>query len=228
MYFSRFISGMISSSWSSSSSGASSMLSAAFATPGVISTPASASLASSSLLSSSSSTHLNNYSPTPSSSDDGIESDAGCVDPNWQDNSSSSSIEPRKKRTRIIFKCTWPGCECTKEACFDIEAHVRSVHLADQDVGENEEEFYYTEVEVPDLASPALQPPQTPSLGGSSLPPSFTITPTISFNQTLQSPQLGHMSQPALNLSSMAFSPTLSHLDMVRPPSEGTVTRKYL
>jgi len=53
---------------------------------------------------------------------------------------------------------------------------------------DHEEEFYYTEVEIPDL-SPTL----SSSYGGSSI----------------------------MGLG-MAFSPTLSHMDMVRPPSEGT------
>ena len=61
--------------------------------------------------------HDNNASPTPSSSDDGIESDSG----EWD--------EPQKKKTKLIFKCTWRGCSMIKESCFEIEAHVRYAHL---------------------------------------------------------------------------------------------------
>lgn len=110
---------------------------------------------------------------------------------------------------------------------------------------EQEEEFYYTEVEISDLSSPAPAPLGPAS---ASLPPSFTMSATPiqnmhhQYNQSLQP----HQQQPhqlqllpqqhhhhhqhavslssSVNLSSMAFSPTLSHLDMVRPASEGKKT----
>ncbi|CAG7836547.1 unnamed protein product [Allacma fusca] len=157
-------SGMISSSWSSSSSsGASSWLSNNGSGSGLSGSGTLGEM------------HYNNCSPTPSSSDDGIESDSG----DWD--------EPRKKKTKLIFKCTWPGCSMVKESCFEIEAHVRYAHLGpkNEESGDHEEEFYYTEEEVSDLSSPA----PSSSFGGSSG-------------------------------VSMAFSPTLSHMDMVRPPSE--------
>jgi len=101
------VAAMISSSWSSSSSGASSWLSSAQGSSGSGGAP----------ISSSYEMHYNNFSPTPSSSDDGIESDLCDVD------------EPSKKKTRVIFKCTWRGCTMVKERCFEIEAHVRYAHL---------------------------------------------------------------------------------------------------
>ncbi|XP_019867464.1 zinc finger protein 395 isoform X1 [Aethina tumida] len=57
---------------------------------------------------------------------------------------------PRKKKnlTRIIYQCTWPSCIKTTQTNQDIEAHVRNEHLKDKLCAENEEEFYYTELEV--------------------------------------------------------------------------------
>lgn len=166
---------MISSSWSSSSSsGASSWLSgASFGSSSSTGSGISGSMPSSGIAigggggSSSNSSHsnhshrssnspaggeifhLSNYSPTPSSSDDGIESDNGGasygssvgIGNNAVGGGGSGSVksgsedfllnwdEPRKKRTKVIFKCTWPGCTMIKETCFEIEAHVRYAHL---------------------------------------------------------------------------------------------------
>ncbi|OXA58169.1 zinc finger protein 704 [Folsomia candida] len=159
--------GMISSSWSSSSSsGASSWFGSAsnqsvVGSLGAVSSPGEL--------------HFNSNSPTPSSSDEGVESDIG----DWE--------EPRRKRKKI-FKCTFPGCTMIKERCLDIEGHVRAAHLGgnQSSADDREEEFYYTEIEV------SLDLPSSPaSFGGSS------------------SNGLG-----------MAFSPTMSHMDMARPWSQ--------
>ncbi|GLV41426.1 Glucose transporter 4 enhancer factor [Carabus blaptoides fortunei] len=57
---------------------------------------------------------------------------------------------PRKKKaSRIVFQCTWPGCLVITTTCTAIEAHVRTTHLSDiKPLQEHEEEFYYTEVEM--------------------------------------------------------------------------------
>lgn len=39
------------------------------------------------------------------------------------------SSKARAGKTRIVFKCTWPGCARQYDLCSDIERHVRSVHL---------------------------------------------------------------------------------------------------
>ncbi|XP_052120306.1 zinc finger protein 395 isoform X2 [Frankliniella occidentalis] len=73
-------------------------------------------------------------------------------------------IPKKKKATRMVFQCTWPGCLYLTTTCASIESHVRNSHLgprtasggpapgADgedgEDMSDHEEEFYYTEVEL--------------------------------------------------------------------------------
>ena len=57
---------------------------------------------------------------------------------------------------KVVYQCTYPGCRiAAMKSVRAIEAHVRKEHLGrpenhPQDDGE--EEFYYTEVEVPSVA----------------------------------------------------------------------------
>ncbi|XP_033607206.1 zinc finger protein 704 isoform X3 [Cryptotermes secundus] len=63
---------------------------------------------------------------------------------------------PRKKKaSRMVFQCTWPGCLVITTTCAAIEGHVRKMHLGprkttenDLELSDHEEEFYYTEVEL--------------------------------------------------------------------------------
>lgn len=63
---------------------------------------------------------------------------------------------PRKKKTirRIVFQCTWPGCQIETNMCETIEAHVRKDHLNCDKTNDREEEFYYTEREVNESSPP--------------------------------------------------------------------------
>ncbi|XP_040565257.1 zinc finger protein 395 isoform X1 [Lepeophtheirus salmonis] len=82
-------------------------------------------------------------------SDEGILSDQS---------SAVDSDEPTKRikteHVRIIYQCTWPGCNVFKEVCSDIERHIRKVHLRkaepeSEEENDHEEEFYFTEIDVP-------------------------------------------------------------------------------
>ena len=58
------------------------------------------------------------------------------------------------EHVQTIYQCTWPGCQVRKELCDDIEAHVREQHLrraapANREDDDHEEEFYYTEIDIP-------------------------------------------------------------------------------
>ncbi|XP_034238346.1 zinc finger protein 395 [Thrips palmi] len=72
-------------------------------------------------------------------------------------------IPKKKKATRMVFQCTWPGCLYLTTTCASIESHVRNSHLGPRqnreagkdaedgesdDLSDHEEEFYYTEVEL--------------------------------------------------------------------------------
>nr|XP_053635677.1 zinc finger protein 704-like isoform X2 [Cherax quadricarinatus] len=150
--------------------------------------------------------------------------------------------------TRTMFKCTWIGCQEMTAACDAIERHIRSTHLgreeinsdhsdSDSDDDDHEEEFYWTEVEVnvatwvdpcePLVASitPAVTPAPLTTLKLITSPPTPTsnsphavgITfPTVPVQQS--QPQYIHVSSP----------PTLSHMDMARPPHEDPRYKQHL
>ena len=56
---------------------------------------------------------------------------------------------------KVVYQCTYPGCKIAAvKSIRSIEAHVRREHLgrADDHPDDGEEEFYYTEVEIPSTA----------------------------------------------------------------------------
>ena len=56
---------------------------------------------------------------------------------------------------KVVYQCTYPGCKIAAvKSIRSIEAHVRKEHLgrADDHPDDGEEEFYYTEVEIPSTA----------------------------------------------------------------------------
>lgn len=104
----------------------------------------------------------------------------------------------RRVHTHTVYKCTWPKCRMITSTCSAIERHVRTAHLGssgsenDSDLSDHEEEFYYTELEIS-----AEHGPQ-PIVPGSAACP-------------------GSVASSALYASP---PPTLSHMDMARPPHE--------
>lgn len=139
----------------------------------------------------------------------------GQLDPESTDTLSSkqqnASSEKCKSGCKVVFQCTWRGCSMQFEACEEVEKHVRSQHLRDSDLTDNEEEFYYTEIEMDlleeDNLNSHLEAPLSPE--GSSdrgLP-----REEVSFSSIYTS-----------------SAPTLSHLDMVRPPHEDPEYRRTL
>ena len=56
---------------------------------------------------------------------------------------------------KVVYQCTYPGCRVAAvKSVRAIEAHVRREHLKrpDDHPDDGEEEFYYTEVEIPSTA----------------------------------------------------------------------------
>ncbi len=92
-----------------------------------------------------------------------------------------------------------------------IESHVRSSHLGprqiDEEISDHEEEFYYTEVEEEGDEEIADQQSTT-------LPPmAEVVESSVAQTQSFQQPNAtGWMA---------SSPPTLSHMDMARPPHEG-------
>nr|XP_027206951.1 SLC2A4 regulator-like [Penaeus vannamei] len=148
-----------------------------------------------------------------------------------------------------MFKCTWAGCQEMTSACDAIERHIRAIHLGREEVSsehsdsdsddedDHEEEFYWREVEVnvatwvdpcEPLVAPVVPPPTPPA------PPAMTVTvapspptPPAAVAQPMgvgippgpiqpSHPQYIHVSSP----------PTLSHMDMARPPHEDPEYRR--
>lgn len=107
------------------------------------------------------------------------------------------SAEPGcPKRKRVLYKCMWKECGERFSTCKDVERHVRVKHLGRGDESEDsassdhEEEFYYTESE---------EEGDLESDSGSTL--------------------LGEHGECAHSIYTSS-APTLSHLDMARPPHE--------
>ncbi|XP_022255465.1 zinc finger protein 395-like [Limulus polyphemus] len=111
-----------------------------------------------------------------------------------------------KRKTRTLFQCTWPGCGKQYYLCEDVEKHVRMRHLRRSKTqisdlsDDHEEEFYYTEIEIDHHPTP---PPASPE--GST-------------DSVLLSPELANIYTSS--------APTLSHLDMVKPPHENPEYRE--
>ncbi|KAK3088311.1 hypothetical protein FSP39_017343 [Pinctada imbricata] len=92
------------------------------------------------------------FFPTSYTKDDEIDIDIDEEDEDFDD-----VIEPRKRlkilghRRKMLFRCTWKGCNKKEVTRPEIERHVRTAHLgcndSDSDLSDHEEEFYYTEIE---------------------------------------------------------------------------------
>jgi len=67
----------------------------------------------------------------------------------YEGRSRSNSNKPK-----VVYQCTYPGCRIAAvKSIRAIEAHVRKEHLgrAENHPDDGEEEFYYTEVEIPNV-----------------------------------------------------------------------------
>jgi len=92
-------------------------------------------------------------SPPLSSSTGTSTADEGIV----KDLFSSEQMRSRSThyKPKVVYQCTYPGCKIAAvKSIRSIEAHVRKEHLgrADDHPDDGEEEFYYTEVEIPSTA----------------------------------------------------------------------------
>lgn len=105
------------------------------------------------------------------------------------------------EHVQTIYQCTWPGCLVRRELCDAIEAHVREEHLrkeapVNREEDDHEEEFYYTEIDIP------LQ--------------IYQPTKVVAKKLVLAPPQEQDQEE-----SSAPAAPLLAdHMDMARPPHE--------
>lgn len=179
---------------------------------------------------------------SPPTTDDGLDLDDSLFD----------DAVPRKRRssTRTMFKCTWTGCQEMTSACDAIERHIRSAHLGRQEISsdhsdsdsddedDHEEEFYWTEVEVnvatwvdpcEPLVShtvPVATQPTAPAM-------TLTITQTPPTPMPTQQPMVAETPnippQPShTKYVHVSSPPTLSHMDMARPPHEDPQYKRHL
>jgi len=137
-------------------------------------------------------------------------------------------INSKTKRKKIVYRCTWPGCDMKYRQNSAIERHVRTVHLGPGEVEENEEEFYYTEMEVSEQE--ALLDESSGSEGSSSPGPVGAEAPTWShldmarpptedpeYLEQLrqkQQPMIVHLSSP-INIPFLASSNHILHRNKV-------------
>ncbi|XP_046391901.1 zinc finger protein 704 [Ischnura elegans] len=133
---------------------------------------------------------------------------------------------PKKKKpmSRMVFQCTWPGCQFVTTTCTTIEQHVRNSHLGprqnadDPELSDDhEEEFYYTEVELAEASSCPRGPGsgQGKKVSGSG---KGGIDGRIKLDSGTVSPTNIPIASP----------PTLSHRDMARPPHEDPEYQRQL
>ncbi|XP_053793522.1 zinc finger protein 395-like [Vidua chalybeata] len=80
----------------------------------------------------------------------------------------------RKNSAKVMFKCLWPGCGKVLRSGVGIKRHVRTQHLGDG--SEREEDFYYTELRVPEEPPPELPPPAVPAV---TAVPGATAVPAV-------------------------------------------------
>merc|ERR1719370_644631 len=145
-----------------------------------------------------------------------MESDEGIV------SDQSNEFEDSKKRLKTehvqtIYQCTWPGCDVRKELCDDIESHVREQHLrraapASHEEDDREEEFYYTEIDIPLCVYG-----QAPQICNPT--PVTQDTDINNLQQKTQTTETLIIHNPPTLTATPA--PLLSdHMDMARPPHE--------
>ncbi|XP_053788958.1 zinc finger protein 395-like [Vidua chalybeata] len=80
----------------------------------------------------------------------------------------------RKNSAKVMFKCLWPSCGKVLRSGVGIKRHVRTQHLGDG--SEREEDFYYTELRVPEEPPPELPPPAVPAV---TAVPGATAVPAV-------------------------------------------------
>lgn len=93
-------------------------------------------------------------SPPLSSSTGTSTADEGIVKDLFSTDQMRSSRSTHHK-PKVVYQCTYPGCRIAAvKSIRAIEAHVRKEHLgrADDHPDDGEEEFYYTEVDIPSTA----------------------------------------------------------------------------
>jgi len=139
---------------------------------------------------------------TGSTTIEAMESDEGIVSD--QSNEFEDKKRMKTEHVQTIYQCTWPGCQVRKELCDDIEAHVREQHLrraapANREEDDHEEEFYYTEIDIP------LQIYQPTN---KAVCKKLVLSPPEAQEASATSPN----APPAPLLS--------DHMDMARPPHE--------
>lgn len=138
-------------------------------------------------------------------SDEGIVSDQSSV----TDPEDPTAKRFKTEHVRIIYQCTWPRCGIKMDICSDMERHVRSQHLMkqkneEQDL-EGEEEFYYTEIEVPLVT-------ELPSNN-------ILLRPKSLFSSSAPSNSSSASTAAALILQNLP-SNLADHMNMARPPHE--------
>ncbi|XP_076349839.1 zinc finger protein 704-like isoform X2 [Tachypleus tridentatus] len=96
-----------------------------------------------------------------------------------------------KCKTQVLFQCTWPGCRQLYDTCESIEQHVRTVHLG------------RTKQQKTDLNDHEEE---------------FYYTEIeVKKESCSSSPEMDGLEDP---LSLTTCTPTISHLDMSKPPEE--------
>ncbi|XP_062474528.1 zinc finger protein 395 isoform X2 [Pezoporus occidentalis] len=127
--------------------------------------------------------------------DDGFETDS---DPFLLD---EPAPRKRKNSVKVMYKCLWPSCGKVLRSIVGIKRHVKTQHLgdsADSDQRKQEEDFYYTEVQVKEEPAPEVAATTSP----------ISTSAPIIIQQALAKPEALLVEQPVLEpaLASSALS----------------------
>ncbi len=102
-----------------------------------------------------------------------------------------------------MYQCTWRGCNVRMDVCSDIERHVRRKHLhrpdpVNEEDNDHEEEFYYTEIDVP-----------------------LHLNGPIDFSRSSSTTSSNASTPTTVSVATPLTLPILAdHMDMARPPHE--------
>ncbi|NXX46531.1 ZN395 protein, partial [Tricholaema leucomelas] len=117
--------------------------------------------------------------------DDGFETDS---DPFLLD---EPAPRKRKNSVKVVYKCLWPSCGKVLRSIVGIKRHVKTQHLGDSvdsDQRKQEEDFYYTEVQVKEETVPEAVATASPT----------SVSSPIIIHQALTKPEALLVEQPML------------------------------
>ncbi|CAG0917211.1 unnamed protein product [Notodromas monacha] len=115
--------------------------------------------------------------------------------------------------TRTAYKCTWKGCDFLTLTCSVVENHVKDTHLGDEI---DDLAFYYTEIDVPEENFFDVLHALEDGVGAKQ---KFVVG-SVQERHLAETRDVLRGSGDSYVGFHASSAPTLSHMDMARPPHE--------